>query len=186
MYFLISFNILKIRFVYNNIQKESTMFKKFLLFAVSLFILTSTQSMAADSLEAGISKLQSGCDSKNMLDCYALGKAYSFGDGVKQDYKKAAELFSKACNGKVADACWHLNFAYDNGLGVEVDEKKALGYHKKACDLGRFLSCFDFAALSEVYGDEKTAKKYFKKACELGKKSDENDKELVKMACENI
>lgn len=162
------------------------MFKKFLLFAVSLFILTSTQAMAADSLEADISKLQSGCDSKNMLDCYALGKAYSFGDGVNQDYKKAVELFSEACDGKVADACWNLNVIYDSGLGVEINEKKALSYHKKACDLGRFLSCFDFAALSEVYGDEKTAKEYFKKACELGKKSDENDKELVKMACENI
>ena len=80
------------------------MFKKFLLLAVSLFILTITQAMAADSLEADISKLQSGCDSKNMLDCYALGKAYSFGDGVKQDYKKAAELFRTARDGKVAEA----------------------------------------------------------------------------------
>lgn len=72
--------------------------KKFILFL----------SVFAFANEVKILELQSSCDNKNMSDCYELGNAYSFGDGVKQDYKKAVELFSKACEDKVADACWSL------------------------------------------------------------------------------
>ncbi len=36
-----------------------------------------------------------------MSDCYELGNAYAFGNDVKQDYKKAVELFNKACDGRL-------------------------------------------------------------------------------------
>lgn len=55
-------------------------------------------------------------------------------------------------------------------------KKVVITAKKGVCDLGRFLSCFDFATLSGIYGDTNIQKEYFKKACELGKKSDENDK----------
>jgi TPR repeat protein len=37
--------------------------------------------------------------------CYNLGLMYAAGQGVRQDYSKAKELFGKACDGEYEDGC---------------------------------------------------------------------------------
>ena len=55
-----------------------------------------------------------------------LGLKYLNGEGVKQDYKKAFEWFSKAAEQGNTEAQLHLGQMYYNGEGVNQDDKKAL------------------------------------------------------------
>ena len=50
--------------------------------------------------------LQDACNSGDTISCYNLGGSYYNGQGVKQDLKKAVELFSKACEaGDIRGRC---------------------------------------------------------------------------------
>ncbi|MFC2344547.1 tetratricopeptide repeat protein [Campylobacter sp.] len=68
--------------------------------------------------------------------CYNLGILYSNGQGVKQDIKKAVELFSKACEAGDIKGCYNLGFSYASGQGVNKDKQAAKKYFGKACDMG--------------------------------------------------
>jgi hypothetical protein len=68
-----------------------------------------------------------------VINDYNLGVRYAFGTGVKQDYKKAAELFLKAAMQGLPDAQYNLGALYDNGLGVPKDPVRAvIWYHSAA------------------------------------------------------
>jgi len=68
-----------------------------------------------------------------VISDYNLGVRYAFGTGVKQDYKKAAELFLKAAMQGLPDAQYNLGALYDNGLGVPKDPVRAvIWYHSAA------------------------------------------------------
>ena len=59
---------------------------------------------------------------------------YDKGQGVKQDYKKAFELYEKAANQGFAQAQLNVGTMYENAEGVKEDKKKAKEWYKKACD----------------------------------------------------
>lgn len=64
---------------------------------ISAFIVAMlVQSVAAD--DSLIKKNIELCNNKNNEACYIVGDAYFWGDGTKQDYKKANEYFEKACS----------------------------------------------------------------------------------------
>jgi TPR repeat protein len=65
-----------------------------------------------------------------------LGVCYAKGEGVKQDYKKAIELFKKAAEQDDADAQNNLGDCYYYGWGVKQDYKKAFEWYKKAAEQG--------------------------------------------------
>jgi hypothetical protein len=50
-------------------------------------------------------KFKKACDGGNELGCFNLGLMYANGQGVKQDYFKAKELFGKACDMKLQRGC---------------------------------------------------------------------------------
>ena len=56
-----------------------------------------TLKAAENNIDAA--KYQKECDSGNFIACGILGNMYATGEGVKQDYSKAAKLFQKACDG---------------------------------------------------------------------------------------
>ena len=56
---------------------------------------------------------------------YRLGKMYSYGYGVDQDYTASAEWFTKAVDGKSPFAAYALGGQYYRGQGVEQDFEKA-------------------------------------------------------------
>ena len=78
------------------------------------------------------------------LSCYNLGVMYYNGEGVRQDYHKAAELYKKACDMKDAMACNNLGAIYGKGLGVKQNRSIAKQYYGKACDLGEQLGCDNY------------------------------------------
>jgi hypothetical protein len=61
---------------------------------------------------------------------------YYYGRGVKQDYSKAVELFTKACDGGEAKACFWLGIMCEKGKGVQQDITKALELYAKAYEMG--------------------------------------------------
>lgn len=68
--------------------------------------------------------------------CNVLVVLYASGSGVRQDFTKAKEYYTKACNGKEAMACFNLGVTYHNGEGVRQNRATAKEYFGKACDLG--------------------------------------------------
>ncbi|MGX2973336.1 tetratricopeptide repeat protein [Helicobacter sp. T3_23-1059] len=82
------------------------------------------------------------------ISCYKLGVMYVKGQGVRQDYHKAVELYKKACEMKHDTACNNLGFLYENGQGVRQNLSIAKQYYGKACDLGIQLDCDNYKLLN--------------------------------------
>ncbi|RDU51662.1 sel1 repeat family protein [Helicobacter sp. MIT 01-3238] len=81
-------------------------------------------------------------------DCYNLGVLYNGGQGVRQDYYKAHELWKKACDMKYGFACNNLGVRYINGQGVRQNSSTAKQYFGKACDLGSQNGCDNYRKLN--------------------------------------
>lgn len=59
---------------------------------------------------------------------------YSFGYGVKLNYRKARSWLEKAADLNHAEAQYNLGFMYFEGLGVKRDVKKAKELLETACE----------------------------------------------------
>jgi len=67
---------------------------------------------------------------------YALGSLYATGQGVLQDFKQAAQWYSKAAGKGHVWAQTNLGFFYDKGLGVAQDYAAAFKWYQKAAGQG--------------------------------------------------
>ena len=138
---------------------------------------TSSVSVNEDTIKneevsPEIARLVQGCDSNDAVSCFDLGVRYDDGQGVKQDYSKAATYYEKACSLNVKEGCFNLGKAYKDGEGVKQDYRKANTYFEKACSLNEGSGC---NSLGVSYGiglgvkqNKTTAKWYFGKACDYG------------------
>ncbi|MCI6199150.1 MAG: sel1 repeat family protein [Proteobacteria bacterium] len=72
---------------------------------------------------------------------YFLGMAYSFGNGVEIDFKKALELYRKAAAQGDTRAMSSVAEAYGSGNGVERDVQEELRWFRKACSAGSKNAC---------------------------------------------
>lgn len=88
-------------------------------------------------------------DAVQAESCYNLGLMYYKGEGVRQDYYKAAKLYKKACDMKYGDACNNLGVLYGKGLGVRQNLSTAKHYFGKACDLGNQVGCDNYKFYNE-------------------------------------
>lgn len=70
-----------------------------------------------------------------------LGVMYYQGEGVRQDYQKALEWYTKAANQGFSGAQYNLGVMYSQGKGVPQDYQKALEWYGKACDNGLQEGC---------------------------------------------
>uniref|UniRef100_UPI002593A415 tetratricopeptide repeat protein n=1 Tax=uncultured Psychrobacter sp. TaxID=259303 RepID=UPI002593A415 len=67
---------------------------------------------------------------------YNIGLMYDKGEGVRQDYAKAVEWYTKAANQDVPVAQYNLGLMYNKGEGVRQDYAKALEWYIKAANQG--------------------------------------------------
>lgn len=81
--------------------------------------------------------------------CFNFGVMYGNGEGVRQDYAKAAKLYKKACDIKYSRACNNLGWLYSSGLGVRQNLSTAKQYFGKACDLGDQTGCDNYKEYNE-------------------------------------
>ena len=162
--------------------KSITMKKLF--FFVALGVMASTSFAYGKTLQQKVSDCRENQDS----NCYSAGHDYEYGTGVRQDYKKAKELYEIGCNNSELKSCSQLANLYLNGKGVPKNRNQAIDIHMDAClrstptrdgfDPG-VSSCND---LGEIYREAKLlglAKEYFGQACD--KKSKQGCEEYSKM-----
>ena len=69
---------------------------------------------------------------------------YHHGKGLKQNYKKAIELYSFATNQENAFAQLNLGLMYSKGQEVKQDYSKAKILFKKSCDKGVNLASTEY------------------------------------------
>ncbi len=65
-----------------------------------------------------------------------LAALYTAGQGVKQDYLRAATWFREAANANIANAAYNLGVLFHQGLGVKQDMAHALDWYRRAALLG--------------------------------------------------
>ena len=138
-----------------------------------VFLMALLSSLAFANYE-----LERQCNNGNAGSCVDLGNLYYDGKGVKQDYKKASELYNKACEMNNAKGCYHLGYLYNFGEGVKQDYKKASELYNKACEMNNALGCNNLGIL---YYNGKGVKQDYKKAMKFVIKTCEIDTEI----CEN-
>ena len=103
---------------------------------------------------------------------YALGLIYADGEGVKQDYIKAKEWYTKSANKGFAEAQYNLGGIYFNGKGVKQDYRQAIYWYKKAANQKHAQAQHNVGVMyANGFGakqDYKIAKIYFGQACDGG------------------
>ena len=101
-----------------------------------------------------------------------LGRLYTKGVGVDQDYKLAMDWLKKAQAQGDANALVHIGHMHEKGLGVAVDELFALSLYKQAIDSGSKVAGVRLGNLyiwgKVVPQDYAKAIEYIKPAAEKG------------------
>lgn len=108
------------------------------------------KSREYSSKVCGVQNLPSELQKAEAVACFRLGYLYSNGQGVRQDFQKTRELYTKACNGKYPGACYNLGTLYHNGEGVRQNLATAKEYYGKACDLGLQEGCDMYKRLNQA------------------------------------
>lgn len=81
------------------------------------------------------------------LDEFKTASKYLRGEGVLQDYVKAAEWYEKAADQGNASAQFNLAVMYHKGQGVSQNDRIARSYFSKACNNGHKASCRNYQKL---------------------------------------
>jgi TPR repeat protein len=79
-----------------------------------------------------------------------LGNAYTLGQGVPLNYKKAAYWYRRAANQGDEQGEAALGFAYEIGQGVALNYKKAVYWYRRAADQGDKQAVWALQHLSTV------------------------------------
>ncbi len=105
-------------------------------------VLAATVPAVADAAPTAVPAFQAerdlfdACSQGDNASCNELGERHTHGDGVSQDYPRAAKLFQRACAGGDMDACTNLGILYKVGEGVQQDELRAERLFQLACNGG--------------------------------------------------
>jgi TPR repeat protein len=106
------------------------------------------------------------------VEDFALGIRYAFGNGVPQDYGKAAEFFQKAASQGLPDAQYNLGALYERGLGVPKDPVRAVAWYRfaakqshAAAELSLGLAYANGDGVAQDYGE---AARWFRAAAGQG------------------
>ncbi|MBS0987043.1 tetratricopeptide repeat protein, partial [Acetobacter thailandicus] len=92
----------------------------YLFVIISFFYFSNTSfSTTTQNKDTFITKLKN--NQSDAISQSNLGSMYEIGQGVPQDYLKAAELFSKAANQGLPEAQFNLGNMYAHGRGVPQD-----------------------------------------------------------------
>ncbi len=103
---------------------------------------------------------------------YRLGVLYALGQGVKQDYGHAAQLFQAAANGGVAEAQYNVAVMYSEGMGVPKDPAQSVKWYQKAAAQGNANAAFNLGVAysngTGVQQDIQEAARWFRRAASAG------------------
>lgn len=81
--------------------------------------------------------------------CAQLGRCYTFGEQVEQNYEIARVWLEHAARHGSTSALCNLGFLFHKGLGVRTNFKKASEYYDQASALGSLWADFNLAVMHE-------------------------------------
>ena len=140
--------------------------RKITFFLVAAML--SVSAMAADFNQV----MQRFANQGDAFAQYHLGVLYYQGEGVSQDYAKAAEWFEKAANQDSADAQKFIAAMYYQGKGVGQDYAKAAAWYRKAANQDDAIAQNLIAGMyylgEGVSRNIIIAKEWSRKACDNG------------------
>ncbi|MPW62222.1 sel1 repeat family protein [Moraxella catarrhalis] len=117
--------------------------------ALVMGVLLSVSAMAADMATADMATLTRQAQSGDAAAQSNLGVMYDKGHGVRQDYQKAIEWYTKSANQGYAEAQFNLGAMYYNGHGVRQNKSTAKRYFGQACDNGDQSGCDNYRRLNQ-------------------------------------
>lgn len=120
----------------------------FLLVAAML----SVSAMAAESVKLifpDVNQTQRLANQGDMDAQSLLGALYSIGQGVPQDYSKAAQWYEKSANQGSALAQLNIGYMYEQGQGVRQNVATAKEWFGQSCDNGYQGGCDEYKRLNQ-------------------------------------
>ena len=136
------------------------------------FYLESLNYYDDDEYVKAFDGLEALADDNYVLALAYLGDMYYYGDGVKQDYDKAMELYLKAAEEGDSYAQSAIGNMYDFGEGVEQDYLKAYEWYSKSAEQDNYLAQYYIGTLyfdgSGLEQDYDKAFEWFLKSAEQG------------------
>lgn len=113
-----------------------------------------------------------------------IGVCYYKGEGVGQDYKKAAEWFWKTAEKGNSTGQYNLGYLYENGKGMEQDYNQALYWYKKAAGQGHISAMNNLGQMYEngngVKQNFTIAAQWYQKAIDKGDKKAERNLQVLR------
>ena len=137
---------------------------------ILLFLVVSMVSLSAMALD--FNETQRLANQGDVESQFYIGRMYSQGEGVRQDYTKAREWYEKAANQGDASSQANLGYIYQYGEGVRQDYAKAREWYTKSANQGIANAQLNLGYLyykgKGVRQDYATAQEWFGKACDNG------------------
>jgi TPR repeat protein len=103
---------------------------------------------------------------------YNLGLMYARGQGVRQDFSKAADYYRKSAEQGIVEAEYNLGVLYSNGEGVPKDESEASKWFLKAAQQGDLNAANSLGNIYDegpgAFQNFAEAEKWYRKAAEAG------------------
>ncbi len=103
---------------------------------------------------------------------YEQGELFFYGDGVRQDYAKAADCYLEAAERGMPKAQFSLGVMYSNGCGVPQDYSKAVHWYREAAEQEMPKAQFNLGVMyftgRGVQQDYAKAAHWYRKAAEQG------------------
>lgn len=126
----------------------------------------------ARAVQVPLAQLEAAANGGEAEARYLLGLRYHTGQGVLQDFTRAAQLFALAAEqGNVAAQAQLAKYLYE-GLGVGQDLDAALIWFDRAAQTGEAQHQFTYAVALETrpdgQGDPERAAQWYKKAADQG------------------
>lgn len=122
--------------------------------------------------EGQTATLNGSLSKDNAEELFQQGYNYYNGIGVKRDYAKAVECYTKAANMGFANAQSNLGLCYENGYGVPQSYSEAVKWYTKAAEQGNSVAqsnlglCYDNGrGVAKSYTE---AVKWYTKSAEQG------------------
>ena len=142
--------------------------KKYFLLIVALVAVLGVGAVKAEYSADEIAKFRAAAKQGDAVAQYKLGKAYSDGEGVDKDPRKAVDWFREAAEQGQVDAQAELGHAYMKGDGVRKNRRQAVEWLRKAAEQGHMVAQ---AALGWAYGNGAGVDKDPRKAFEWSRKA---------------
>lgn len=122
---------------------NTSIIRRFTLFLVAMML--SICTMAAD-----FNQIQRLANQGDVSAQILLGSMYYEGKGVRQDYAKSIEWYTKAANQGNAGAQYNLALMYFQGKGVRQDFRISKEWVGKSCDNGYQYGCDMYREMNEL------------------------------------